>query len=276
MSWLPPHLTWRASAVILSLLIALLLVVVAVSSRIPVIDERYGETTLHFTAARAWALFPGDCVTIAWSVEGIESLHIEERGEIGWGEKVYCPQINRTAARFAVRTPDGLQREFQLRIHFLPDLLLYLAGFVGTLGSLGMAAYFLLTNRMESALNPRWLLVCFAALAVTGTALRLNEAEPPQFYADDGQVKVAMWAEKSSLAVPHECVKVHVSATGARSVLFNGEAVGLADNLALVRHCDREGSTARLEVVGADSVARQYRLDFFVPWQLFVQAARAP
>ena len=270
------HLTRRATAIILALLIALMAIAIAVNSPMPTIDEQFGDTSLHFAADRAWSLFPGDCVKISWHTEGIESLHIDGRGEIGWGERAFCPQVNHTAARFAVRTPDELQREFQMRILFLPDQLLYLAGFVGVLGSLGLAIYFLWTNRLDRALNPRWVGVALVSLIALGIVLRLSSPSPPRLFADDGKVAVSMWADKASLAFPHECVKIHVSTTGARSVLFNGEEIGLADNLSLVRHCDREGSTARLEVVGTDGVARQYQLAFFVPWQLFAQAARAP
>ncbi|MCY4246518.1 MAG: hypothetical protein OXE95_02935, partial [Chloroflexi bacterium] len=140
----------------------------------------------------------------------------------------------------------------------------------------GLAAYFLWTNRLERPLNPRWVGVALVLLIVLGTALRLSSPSPPRLDADDGQVAVSLWAEKTSLAFPHECVTIHVSATGAESVLFNGKGVALADNLALVRHCDREGSAARLEIVGADGATRAYQLNFFVPWQLLAQTARAP
>ena len=210
--------------------------------------------------------FPGDCVNISWRADGIESLYVEGRGEIGQGEKTFCPQINAKAAKFEVRTPDGLQREFMLRVHFLPDLLVYLTGIVGTLGSLGMAAYFLLTKRMDKAVNPRWLLVCLSALVVIGVFLRLSEPEPPRLYVDDGQVKVAMWADKSSLAVPRECVDVGLSVVGAQSVRHAGEVLALRDNAAQVLHCEHPGYAAMLEVTGLDGVERQYDLPLRVLW----------
>ena len=260
------RLTPRATAASLTLLILLLAIVIAVNSPIPAINEQYGETSLRFVADKAWALFPGDCVNISWQTDGIESLHVEGRGEIGWGEKAFCPWINAKAAKFEVRTPDGLYREFQLRVHFLPDLLVYLTGIVGTLGSLGMAAYFLITNRLDRALNPRWVIVCLAALVVIGVSLRLNEPEPPRLDVDDGQVKVAMWAEKSSLVVPRECVDVGLSVVGAQSVRYAGEAVPLRDNAAQVRHCEHPGYAAMLEVTGLDGVERQYDLPLRVLW----------
>lgn len=260
------RLTTRATAASLTLLLLLLAIVIAANSPIPVINEQYGDTTLHFAADRAWALFPGDCVNISWRVDGIESLHVEERGEIGRGEKTYCPWINAKVAKFEVRTPDGLQREFQLRIHFLPDLLVYLTGFVGTLGSLGLAAYFLLTKRMDKAVNPRWIVVCLAALVAIGVSLRLSEPEPPSLYVDDGQVKVAMWAEKSSLVIPRECVDIRLSVVGAQSVRHAGEVLTLQDNTAQVLHCEQPDYAAMLEVTGLDGVERQYDLPLRVLW----------
>ena len=260
----PLRLTGLATAICLALLIALLTIVVALNSTAPVINEQYGITSLHFAADRAWALFAGDCVMISWRVDGIESLHIEGRGEIGWGEKAFCPQIKQTAARIEVRSPDGLQREFQLRIHFLPDLLLYLTGFVGSLGSLGLSAYFLLTKRMEKALNPRWLLLCLSTLIVIGVALRLNEPEPPRLYVNDGEVAVSMQAEKASLVFPQECLDVAFSVLGLQSLRFNGKDVSLTDNWARRQHCDIHGSAAVLEVVGTDGKTRQYELPMLV------------
>lgn len=263
---LPFRMTPRATAISLALLLLLLVLIVAVSSPIPVISEQYGETSLRFASDRAWALLPGDCVTINWRTEGIESLHVEGHGEIGWGEKPFCPAINAKAAKFAVRTPDGLYREFMLRIEYLPDLLLYLAGFVGVVGSLGLAAFFLITNRLEQALNPRWLLLCLSTLVVIGVSLRLNEPQPPRLDVDDGQVKVAMWAEKSSLVIPRECVDVGLSVVGAQSVRHEGETVPLRGNAAQVSHCAHPGYAAMLEVTGLDGVERQYDLPLRVLW----------
>ena len=237
-----------------------LAIIAAANSQPPVIDQRIGDTTLHFSADRAWALLPGDCVNISWAVEGIESLHVEGRGEIGYGEKAFCPNINDKAARFAVRTPDGLYREYDLRIEYLPDLLLYLAGFVGAIGSLGLIAYLLTANRMDRALNPRWVAICLAALVLLGTTLRLNEPEPPRLEADDGQVKVAMWAEHASIAFPQEPIEIEFSVVGAQTVRYRGEEVALDEGVADLLRRDENGDAFALEAVGADGLARQYTL----------------
>ena len=267
------QLTWRATVVTLAVLAVLLVGIVAVNSPLPVIDQRYGDTTLNFAADRAWALWPGDCVSISWQTDSIASLHIEGRGEIGWGEKAFCPQINQKTAHFVVRTPDGIYREFQLRIHFLPDLLLYLAGFVGVVGSLGLAVYFLWTNRLERPLNSRWSGLALVSLLVLGTALHLSEPSPPRLDADDGQLAVSMWAEKGSLVFPRECLKVSFSVVGLQSLQFNGEEVTLTDNLGERKHCNAHGPTSVLEVVGTDGKTRLYELPILT---LFTSLAHIP
>lgn len=253
------RLSTRATAVVLVLLILLLAVVITVNSPIPVITEQYGETTMHFAADRAWALVPGDCVTIEWHTEGIESLHIEERGEIGWGEKAFCPQLNDTAARFAVRMPDGLYREFRLQIHFLPDLLVYLAGFVGVVGSLGLAVYFFWTNRLE--LNPRWLIIAGALLVVAGTAARLAPVNPLVIDYADEQIALRFWTKKPSLLFPRECLTAHWSVLGAESVSFNGDNVyATEDNHSQGRYCIDFGSVPTLTLLHPDGATSSHSL----------------
>lgn len=255
------RLTSRATAAILSLLILLLTIVVAANSPIPTIDEQYDETSLRFAADRAWALFPGDCVTISWRADGIETLHIEERGEIGWGEKAFCPQLNDTAAQFAVRTPDGLYREFMLRIHFLPDLLLYLAGFVGVVGSLGLAVCFLWTNSLDRALSLRWLIIAGLLLVVSGTAARLAPADPLVIDYADEQVALRFWAKKSSLLFPRECLTAHWSVLGAELVGFNGDNVYAAeDNHSRGRFCSEFAGLPTLTLQHADGATSAHSL----------------
>ena len=254
------RLTWRATGVILALLAWLLAGIVAASSPIPVIDQRFGDASLHFSADRAWALLPGECVNINWKVEGIESLHVEGRGEIGYGEKAFCPAIRDADARFALRTPDGLYREFDLRINFLPDLLFYLAGFMGVAASLGLAVYLAFFNRADKALNPRWVVICLAALVVIGTALRLNEPDPPRLDVDDGQVKAAIWAEQARLAFPQEAVDVEFSVAGAQRVRYMGEDVELEDGWAQRVFREAYGDAFTLYVTGADGIERVFKL----------------
>ena len=254
------QLTWRSAAFILALWILSLAVIVSRNSQAPLIAQEIGETSLHFTADRAWALLPDDCVTLQWQVEGIKALHIEGRGEIGQGAKAFCPAINDADARIEVWTPDGLYREYQLRVHFLPDLLVYLAALVGSVCSLGLMAFYGLANRLSRPPDLRWLLVCAGALVLVGMASRLGDNSPPRLDADDGQVAVAIWAEKAGLVYPQEAVEVEFSVAGAESARFQGELVGLTDSWGQAEHRDEHGRAFRLEAVGADGVAREYEL----------------
>ncbi len=263
----PIRLNNRATAIALALLSVLLVAVIAVNSSPPLIHEQYGDTSLRFAADRAWALFPGDCVAIEWRVEGIEALFIEGRGEIGWGEKAFCPQIDGTEALFEVRTPDGLFREFKLRIHFLPDLLIYLAGFVGVLGSLGLAGYCLWTNQPQRPLNPRWWLVIAALLVVAGAAIRLAPVNPPVIDYADEQVRLRYWTKKSSLLFPRECLTAHWSVVGAELVSFNGDVYSTMDWRSRGRYCSEFAGVPTLTLQHADGATSSHSLsvDLLLP-----------
>ena len=87
----------RIALIVSALILCLLLVFTIRTSPPPVIDLKYGDTTIEISADRAWTLFPGDCVKIQWELEGIQSLYIDDEGKIGWGEMSYCPSINATS-----------------------------------------------------------------------------------------------------------------------------------------------------------------------------------
>ncbi|MCY3575635.1 MAG: hypothetical protein OXG92_11530 [Chloroflexi bacterium] len=258
----------RATTAILALLAVLLAVIIAVNSPLPVINAQYGDIILHFAADRAWSLFPGDCVTLEWRVDGIESLHIEGRGEIGWGKKAFCPQVNNSAARFEVRSPDGLYRKFKLRIHFLPDLLLYLAGFFGVIGSLGLAVYCLRANQPQSRLPWRGLLIGAALLIVLGAAIWLAPVNLPLIDYADEQVRLRYWAKKSSLLFPRECLAAHWSVVGAESLSFNGDDVfAIDDRHSQGRYCIEFGGAPTLTLQTADGATSSHSLpvDMLLP-----------
>ena len=255
------HLSWRGAAIIIALMCLLLAAIVAANSPIPRINRSFGDTTLHFSADRAWALVPGDCVTLRWQVEGIESLHINGRGEIGQGEKAFCPGVNSSHAQFNVLAPDGLPRHYELRIHFLPGLLLYLAGFVGALGGIGLIVWLLLPGRLERALDPRWLVVSLAGLIVAGAALHLPEPRHPRVDVDEGEIVLSMRAGHGLLVFPQECASLRIAVAGAGAVSFNGEPLAMAHNLASAAHCEDDGPIARLQVAAANGEARVYELE---------------
>ncbi len=125
----------RIALVVLLLLTTALLLLTSLNAAAPAIDLAYGDTTIKMAADRAWTLFPGDCVNISWELEGIKSLYIEGEGKIGQGEMAFCPGINATSPLIEVTAQNSIYRRVDLEIHHLPDLLLYLCGFVGLAGS---------------------------------------------------------------------------------------------------------------------------------------------
>ena len=254
------YLSWRASLMVTALLAAVLAIVVLAHGAPPALDLRFGDTTIHFAVDRAWSFFPGDCVGIEWELEGIESLYIEGWGEIGWGEQPFCPEINRSSPMIEVRAQDGIYRQLRLGVHFLPDLLLYLGGFVGVVGSILLALYYVWTHHLDRPLPWRWLLVISSLLTVVGAQLYLSPTELPVVEENDGQVVARMWAENERLVFPGECVDVGWSVVGARSLRLNGEAVDANQNPGRAEHCAVDGGAATLEVITMDGSLRVYML----------------
>ena len=78
---------------ILVLLIVLLLAIASTPS--PDIDAKYNEATVHIKVDRAWVFVPGQCVTVSWNLEEIQSLYIDGEGNIDWGEEKLLPYIAR-------------------------------------------------------------------------------------------------------------------------------------------------------------------------------------
>ena len=107
----------------LFLLVALLLLLVALAihnSPAPRIETEFGGATVDIRADRAWALLPGDCVTITWDLEGIHSLYVDGRGKIGWGEMAYCPTTDTSSLVFDITAENGQSHRYELNIRYFP------------------------------------------------------------------------------------------------------------------------------------------------------------
>ena len=76
--------------------------------------------TVDLRADRAWVFVPGQCVTVSWNLEGIQSLYIDGGGKIGWGEEKFCPSLEATSPTFEITAANGETRSFSLGIHYLP------------------------------------------------------------------------------------------------------------------------------------------------------------
>lgn len=254
-------LTPRRIAVIASALtVCLLFLLTVINSPPPTIDLAFGDTAIFIAADRDWTLFPGDCATIRWRLEGIASLHVDGRGKIGADEMRFCPEINATSPRFEIRAQNGIYRSFTLNLHHLPDLLFYLVSFVTLIGAPALAIYYFCLRRLGQPLPVSWLLLGALALTVLGAWLRLTPHDPPLLEASDEPVAQRFWAEHDRVLFPHECVKVWWSVVGAPSLRYKSREFEAELNPASSVHCAEDGDSAIFEVIEADGQSREYRL----------------
>lgn len=236
----------------LALLACLLLAFTVAGTATPAIDQQYGDTRISISADRAWTLFPGDCVNLAWQLEGIQSLYIDGEGKIGWGEMSFCPAINATAPRIEVTAKNTLYRRLDLEIKHLPDLLFYLVGFVGFVGAFPLAGYFLWAYRLDRPTPLVWMSIGALLLALVGAWLRLQPAAAPVVDEDHGEVAVRFWATRDRIILPHECVEIWWSVVGAETLYVNGSNFDPNKGLGKTEHCEADGQSATLETVAAD------------------------
>ena len=232
----------------LSLATALLLLLTIQSTPAPAIDLKYADTTIRVAADRAWTLFPGDCLNLSWEMEGIQSLYINDYGRIGNDKMRFCPALNATNPIIEVTAQNGIYRRLELEIQHLPDLIIYLFGFVGVLGSGLLSLYFLINFRPDRPLPINSFLIALLILLVLGGAIRLSPAQQPLLDEDNGSVAVRFWAERGDILFPHECIDVGWSVAGAQALRFNGADASAQGNPGRSRHCAEAGSTATLEV----------------------------
>ncbi len=246
-------LRWRSVRFLtlagLALLTSILLLLLVLGTPAPIINLEYGDTTIEIAADRAWTLLPGDCVGIRWQLEGIKSLYIEGSGRIGWGDMMFCPDINATSPLIEVTAQNGIYRWINLDIHHLPDLVFYLAGIVGLVGSCLLAVYFLWALDVNRPFPISWMIIGTSFLVIAGGWLRLSPTSAPLIDDDNGIVAVRFWAENNSIIFPHECVEVGWSVVGAQSVALNGRDVTDDGNPGWGEHCSGEGEAATLEVI---------------------------
>ncbi len=218
----------------------------------PTIEFDIGDTSIFIGADRDWTLFPGDCVNLRWQLEGIESLHVDGEGRIGADDMRFCPDINATSPLFEVRAENGIYRSFRLRLHHLPDLLFYLAGFVFFTLSPILAVYYIGLRRLEQPPPFYWLAFGALVLIALGACLRLTPHELPAIDKEDGDVTVRIWSDHDRMLFPHECVQVGWSVVGAQSIRFNGREISAEINPAYGEHCAEDGEYAQIEVFNQD------------------------
>ena len=245
----------------LILLACLLLVLTLALAPIPSINLDYGETTISLSADRAWTLYPGDCATIRWDMRGIQSLYIDGAGKIGAGEIQHCQGLRASSPQFDITAQNGIFRSLSLPIPHLPDLLFYLAGFVGLIGSGLLALHFFVVFDLNRPMPLVACLIVALLLAIVGGWLRLNTTTAPHLIDErQGDLHVRFQVESQRILFPHECVDVGWSLVGAESAAFNGAAIDDVDAPGRAKHCAGDGERAALDVVSASGAQRRYSL----------------
>ena len=102
-------------------ILLVLLAITIAGTPSPQIDTEFSGARIDISADRAWSIFPGDCLTLRWEVEGIKSIYIDGQGKIGWGEMVYCPTFDEGSPKIDITSQDGAASVFTLDIHFFAN-----------------------------------------------------------------------------------------------------------------------------------------------------------
>ena len=140
----------------------------------PRVETEFGGATAQMSLDRGWVSGAGDCVILEWSVEGIKSIYIDGEGEIGWGEKAFCPTANANILEIGITAQDGTRRLFQLDVVYLPSFIVYLLGFIGIASTVALALYYVWHHHLDNPF-PLWRMsIAVLALAFIGGLIGLS------------------------------------------------------------------------------------------------------
>ncbi|MYD11951.1 MAG: hypothetical protein F4X02_18130 [Chloroflexi bacterium] len=168
----------RVSALLAT--VAALLVLLALAIHFtprPQIESSFGGATVSLAADRAWTLLPGQCSTVRWTLEGIQSIYINGEGNVGSGELEFCPKPNDMTVAFEITAADGETRNLTFIIQGLPAAIEAWLLFLALLLPLLIAGYYLATMRLGGPpiAHPSLLLLLVALLPL---GLLLQTAQP--------------------------------------------------------------------------------------------------
>ncbi len=114
-----------------------------------------GQAHVSFAADRASVVFPGDCVTVRWQVEGIRTVHINGQPTVGSGERDICVTPSPDSMpTLQVRFLSGDLREYPLKIGIVarkPEV--WFLGLVSVL-LLAASGYIVVTSALSDRLAP--------------------------------------------------------------------------------------------------------------------------
>ena len=139
----------------LTLAVFILLSLAMLNKSPPQIETEFGGAAVQMSLDRGWVSGAGDCVILEWDVEGIKSIYIDSEGEIGWGEKAFCPTANVNILEIGITAQDGSRRIFQFDVVYLPSFIAYLLGFVGIALTVALALYYVWHHHLDNPF-PLW------------------------------------------------------------------------------------------------------------------------
>ena len=140
----------------------------------PRIETTFGGASAEIIADRSWTILPGQCASITWKLEGIQSLYIDGQGAIGWGELKYCPGLFTTGPQFEVTASDGTARIIPVDIHYLLSVLAFAAGFSGMISVLTMAMYYAVKFHYDIRFPVWGMTIVVLALILIGELIALS------------------------------------------------------------------------------------------------------
>lgn len=180
-----PQLSLRVpTARALLVLIAVLSVLFALAihnSPAPRIEASFGGASVDIRADRAWALWPGSCVTINWDLARVNSVYVDGHSQVGSGEMTYCPSLKDTSLTFEIAAENGDKQTFSLIIRYLLSDLAKCLSLLAILFLLILALDYLVSERIWAPMRfERTHFLVFMALLIacllcqTGSAFRID------------------------------------------------------------------------------------------------------
>ena len=83
-----------------------------------VVESTYGAATIVLRAERGTVPFEGDCLTVRWDLEGIQSVYLNERDIAGHGQEYPCV-FSWQQPTFRITFPDGVTQDYVLPVVIL-------------------------------------------------------------------------------------------------------------------------------------------------------------
>ena len=134
------------------------------------IETSFDGASVEIAADRSWTILPGQCATVTWDLEGIQSLYINGEGKVGHDQMEFCPRPSAMEVHFDITAGSGVTREFTLIIQGLPAAIEAWLTFLALISPLLIAVYYLATMRLtETAvvdLSPLLLLIVLLLLGL--------------------------------------------------------------------------------------------------------------